>query len=154
MEEYRQLNFPGITLRCLRRDDGLCVWDRLRNRYVVLTPEEWVRRHTVEWLMQSYKLAPVQIVLEYPVEIGGTHQRADVVVVDNEGRAQLVVECKESRVDFNNEGVLREVYAQAVRYNATLHAPQIMITNGLRHFCFGTEDYCSYQPIRELKFEK
>ena len=151
MEEYGQLNFPGIALRCVRNGDVVSVWDSLRNRYVVLTPEEWVRRHVVEWLMQSYSLLPVQIVLEYPVEIGGTHQRADVVVVDREGKPLLVVECKESGIDFTRQEVVREVYAQAVRYNASLHAPQIMITNGLRHYCFGTDDYCNYRTIKELK---
>lgn len=151
MEEYSQLNFPGITLRCVRGDGGVSVWDSLRHKYIVLTPEEWVRRHVVEWLMQSYHLLPEQIVLEYPVEIGGTRQRADVVVVDKRGAPQLVVECKESRIDFTRSEVVREVYAQVVRYNATLHSPQIMITNGLRHSCFRTEDFCSYQAVRELK---
>ena len=152
MEEYSKLNFPSITLRALRREEGVSVWDAVRQRYVVLTPEEWVRQHVVAWLMESYGLLPVQIVLEYPVEIGGTHQRADVVVVDKSGKPLLVVECKEVNVDFTREEVLHQVYGQAVRYNATLHAPQIMITNGLRHFCFRTEDYCSYTPTRELKF--
>lgn len=152
MEEYRKLNFPSITLRATRQGCSVSVWDAVRQQYVVLTPEEWVRQHVVAWLMDSYALLPVQIIIEYPVEINGTHQRADVVVVDKSGAPLLVVECKEADIDFSREDVLSEVYAQAVRYNATIHAPQIMITNGLRHFCFRTDDFCSYQPTRELVF--
>ncbi len=151
MEEYRQLNFPAVHLRCERRAEGLSVWDTLRRRFVVLTPEEWVRRHVVEWLMGSYGVGPTQIVLEYPVEVGGQHQRADVVVVDREGHPRLVVECKAASIDFTRQEVLREVYAQALRYNAVLHAPQLMITNGLRHFCFHTDDFSTYVPISSLQ---
>ncbi len=127
------------------------MWDGLRRRFVVLTPEEWVRRHVVEWLMSYYDVAPTQIVLEYPVEVVGQHQRADVVVVDREGHPRLVVECKAASVDFSRQEVLREVYAQAVRYNAVLCAPQLMITNGLRHFCFHTDDFATYSPVNALQ---
>ena len=152
MPDTVKLKFPAISARLKVVDGQKHIWDALRQKWLVLTPEEWVRQHVVAWLMESYSLLPVQIVLEYPVEIGGTHQRADVVVVDKSGNPQLVVECKEVNVDFTREEVLHQVYGQAVRYNATLHAPQIMITNGLRHFCFRTENFCSYTPTRELKF--
>ena len=153
MANYPTLNFPPVHLRARRGSNSRTeVFDTVRGRWLVLTPEEWVRQHVVAWLMDSYALLPVQIIIEYPVEINGTHQRADVVVVDKSGAPLLVVECKEADIDFSREDVLSEVYAQAVRYNATIHAPQIMITNGLRHFCFRTDDFCSYQPTRELVF--
>lgn len=107
------------------------VWDDIRAAWLVLTPEEWVRRHVCGYLTGHAGIPSGCIVQEYPVPVAGMPQRADIVVHDRSGRPLLLVECKSVEVEPD-----KAVYAQAVRYNAVVGAPFIMITNGLRHHIF------------------
>lgn len=97
----------------------------------MLTPEEWVRRHLVGYLVQKCGIAPLSIVEEYPVPLNGQPQRADVVVVDGEGKPFWVAECKAPEIELDDS-----VLEQAMRYNAVLKARYVLITNGLKLFCF------------------
>lgn len=131
MSTTPKLNFPAINLRAAERDGRTTVFDRIRSMYVVLTPEEWVRRHLVEYLIEACGAPLRSIVEEYPVPINSTAQRADVVVVDSSARPLALAECKAPDVP-----ITREVFEQATRYNAVVGARYIILTNGLRHFCF------------------
>ena len=82
--ELPRLHFPSIRLRARERDGQVEVWDALRGTYLVLTPEEWVRRHLVEFLISDCAASLRSIVEEYPVGINSTAQRADVVVLARE----------------------------------------------------------------------
>ena len=103
------------------------VFDRVRSSYVVLTPEEWVRRHLVEFLITHCNAPLRSIVEEYPIPLNTMSQRADVVVMDGEAKPLLLVECKAAEIPLT-----RAVYEQAVRYNAVVGARYVMITNGLK----------------------
>lgn len=81
MSELPKLNFPAIRLRARRRGEQVEVWDDLRGIYLVLTPEEWVRRHLIAYLVSHCGVLPKRIVQEYAVPVNGQPQRADVVVV-------------------------------------------------------------------------
>ena len=83
MSGLPKLNFPAIRLRARRRGDAVEVWDSLRETYLVLTPEEWVRQHLVAYLVTHCGVPPKRIVEEYAVALNGQAQRADVVVVDD-----------------------------------------------------------------------
>ncbi len=132
LKRYPKLNFPPIKLRAKCSDDGrgVSVWSSTRGCYLVLTPEEWVRRHLVEYLMSRYALPPTQIIEEYPVSMNGQPQRADVVVVEGT-RVVALVECKAPEVKLS-----RETLSQAARYNSVLAARYIILTNGVTHLCF------------------
>lgn len=119
-----KLNFPPGRFRVR----GESIWDDQRGKWVKLTPEEWVRRHVVCWLVEERGVAAQLIVQEYPVELSGMSLRADVVVFDAAMRPELLVECKAPEVRLD-EGVLE----QAMRYNAVVGARRVMITNGLEH---------------------
>lgn len=126
-----KLNFPAIRLRARRRAETVEVWDELRGMYLVLTPEEWVRRHLVSYLVSHCGVQPRRIVQEYPVELNGQSQRADVVVVGDDAAPLLLAECKapEIRVD-------ETTFSQAVRYNSVLMARYLILTNGKVHYCY------------------
>ena len=131
-----KLNFPKINLHAKSDKNRTLVFNSVRRTYVVLTPEEWVRRHLVEYLV-SHCSAPLQsIVEEYAVEINDMAQRADVVVLDSNAQPLLLAECKAPEIALDNPTVAQEVFLQATRYNAVVKARYIVITNGLRHFCF------------------
>ena len=136
MNNYPKLKFPAIRLRASRYGDEVRVWDGVRGKFLVLTPEEWVRRHLVEYLIGHCGAALRSIVEEYPVEINSMPQRADVVVLNTESQPLLLAECKSTDVNLDRRETLSEVFAQATRYNAMVKARYIIITNGLRHFCY------------------
>ena len=144
MPKLPKLNFPAVQLRGRRTAQGAEVWDSLRGQWVVLTPEEWVRRHLVGYLVDRCGCEPQQLVEEYPVPLNGQAQRADLVVLDRAGKPLMVAECKAAEVAID-----QAVLAQAVRYNSVLGARYILLTNGLRHYCYEATDE-GYRVLQEI----
>lgn len=143
--DYPKLNYPPIRLRARRGEGGRTeVFDRVRQRWLVLTPEEWVRRHVVAYLTAECGYQPEQIVQEYPININGMAQRADIVVLTADAKPLLVVECKEPGIRLS-----QETLAQVVRYNSILGCRYVAITNGLDTFCY-QYDGQRYTPIDAL----
>ena len=145
MAEYPKLNFPAVVLPQYERDGKICVPDRVRGGYLVLTPEEWVRRHVIEYLVNWCSVELQRIVTEYPVALNGQPQRADIVVVDCEGGPQMLVECKAADVKIS-----QDVLDQAVRYNSVVGARYLMLTNGLKTFCFEACGGGRYQKLDSI----
>ena len=125
------------------------VYNRVRSAYIVLTPEEWVRRHLVEFLITHCKAPIHSIVEEYPAAINGMAQRADVVVIGNDARPLLLAECKSADINFRNPDTLHDVFLQATRYNAVIKARYIVLTNGLQHFCYELT-HSGYTPLSKF----
>ncbi len=128
----------------------MCVWDAVRGRWLVLTPEEWVRRHVLAFLCAARDqggagVSAACISQEHPVTVNGTAQRADIVVFGGDGRPLLLVECKAPSVAIT-DGVL----AQAFRYNAVLGARYVMLTSGLDHYIYEVSPGGEYTPIKEF----
>lgn len=145
MEQLPALNFPPVELNIRRRPDGLLqIPDLVRGGYIVLTPEEWVRRHLIGYLISDCGVLLRSIITEYPVLLNGTAQRADVVVVDPSGKPVLLAECKAAEVKID-----KSVLSQAVRYNSVVGARYIVLTNGLRHYCYEQTDEGPL-PMREF----
>lgn len=131
MSAFPKLHFPAVKLRARRREGQVEVWDDLRGIYLVLTPEEWVRRHLIGFLISRCAALPKRIVQEYAVSLNGQPQRADVVVVDDRAHPLLLAECKAPAVSIDERTL-----SQAVRYNSVLGARYVVLTNGLTHYCF------------------
>lgn len=107
------------------------IFDRLRGRYVALTPEEYVRQRFVHLLISSYGYMPALMANEVSLQVGKLSRRADTVVYHNSLRPLLLIEYKAESV-----ALTPEVLEQALRYNATLGVLYIIITNGKRIACF------------------
>lgn len=138
-----RLNFPAIHLRARRSASGRTeVFDSVRGRWLVLTPEEWVRRHVVGYMLSECGFLAQQIVEEYPVNINGMPQRADIVALDSLARPMVVVECKEPNVRID-----QSVLGQVVRYNSVLGCRYIVITNGIETFSYVMAEDGSYTPL-------
>lgn len=135
MSELPKLNFPAIRLRARHRDGQVEVWDELRGCYLLLTPEEWVRRHLIGYLTEHCGAHPMRIVQEYAVSVNGQPQRADVVVVDQRAQPLLLAECKAPDI-----AISKQTLAQAVRYNSVLGARFVILTNGRKHYCCELRD--------------
>lgn len=144
MNSTPKLNFPPINLRAIRDKGRVMVFDNIRRMYVVLTPEEWVRRHLVDYLITHCHAPQLSIVEEYPVNINSTAQRADVVVMDNNAHPLALVECKAPDVKIDSA-----VFEQATRYNAVVKARYIILTNGMEHYCYEFSDE-RYLPLNSF----
>ncbi len=128
--ELPQLNFPPYRFRLSREGGCVRIWDPLRNLWLLLTAEEWVRQHLIMYLIEECGAAAGLVRQECPVPLGGMHQRADVVVYTAAAdKPLLLAECKAPGVVIDSE-----VFGQVVRYNSVLGARYIVATNGLRHY--------------------
>lgn len=110
--------------------DGQRIFDPVRKRYVALTPEEWVRQHLVNYLVQHRGVPAGLMQVEAALRLNGLSHRADIVVFDRQAQPLLVAECKAPTVQLTNE-----VLQQACRYNIRFCARYILISNGLQHLC-------------------
>lgn len=131
MSHSHELNFPPVDLHRIERDGRTYIPDTVRGGYIVLTPEELVRRHAIAYLTGYCGVELRTLMTEYPVDLNGAQQRADIVVSDTSGHPVILVECKAPDVKITGE-----VFAQAVRYNSVLQARYIILTNGMKHYCF------------------
>ena len=135
MSALTQLNFPRFVFRMRLTENPPKIWDAVRRRWLVLTPEEWVRQHLIAYLTAYCGVQPKRIVQEYAVALNGQPQRADVVVVGDRAEPLLLAECKAPCIPINSRTL-----AQAVRYNSVLGARYVILTNGLRHYCCECRD--------------
>lgn len=124
------LAFPSYPFE-VKRDSGQeLIWDGLRKKWLVLTPEEWVRQHLVEFLVQERAFPRGRTMLEYRFKINKMDRRADLVVFDDLGTPVFMAECKRPTVALD-----QKTLDQVARYNITLGVPYLLITNGLQHYC-------------------
>ncbi len=125
-----ELSFPSFDYKVKKQGGCVLIFDILRKKFVVLTPEEWVRQHLIHYLINVKNYPPALIAVEREIELYGLPRRFDVVVFDRTGTPWLIVECKAPSVSLR-----RQVFDQAFRYNITLSAPYVAVTNGVTHFC-------------------
>ena len=115
----------SLTLRRSRSTKEFDVYDSLRDAWVALTPEEWVRQHFVNHMVTVLGFSPMRIANEVSLKLNGNSRRADTVVYDDFLKPVLVVEYKAPNISLT-----RKVLEQALLYNLTINAKAIMITNG------------------------
>lgn len=140
------LNFPKYTFRFKNRENKIYIFDAIRKKFVVLTPEEWVRQHTVQFLIHEKKYPTSLINVEKELIFNDLKKRYDIVVFNSDGSIFLVVECKRSNVTIN-----QETFDQIARYNMILDADYLMVTNGLQHYyCIMDYEAQQYHFLRDI----
>jgi hypothetical protein len=124
------LNLPTYLFR-IKEDKGKkYIFDEIRRRFVLLTPEEWVRQHVVNFLV-SVKKFPLQLIsIEKGFHQNRRRQRYDLLVYNRKAEPLMIVECKAPEVEIN-----QHVFDQAGRYNNIHKAVYMLITNGMKHYC-------------------
>jgi hypothetical protein len=127
---FPPLALPAFDCKRTEIDGKPHVWCLLRRRYLVLTPEEWVRQHVIYLLTTHYGYPPALMRPESGVRVRAGARRSDLIVYDRAGRPYLLVECKAPQVPLS-----AAVLEQAARYNQTLRARYLLLSNGLRHVC-------------------
>lgn len=136
----QKLNFPTYSFRLKNRENKRFIFDDIRKKFVVLQPEEWVRQHCINYLVVQKNYPKTLINVEKELKINGLSKRYDIVIYNSDGSIHLIVECKSPTININ-----QETFDQIARYNLTLNATYLMVTNGINHYyCamdFETERY-------------
>ena len=125
----QKLNFPTYSFRFKNSENKISIFDEIRKRFVILQPEEWVRQHCVHYLMTEKKYPKSLINVEKELIINNLKKRYDIVVFNTDGSIHLIVECKASKININ-----QDVFDQIARYNLALDATYLMVTNGINHY--------------------
>ena len=125
----KKLNFPVYSFRFKNSENKVAIFDEIRKKFILLTPEEWVRQHTLHYLVQDNKYPKSYINVEKLIKINTLNKRYDIVVFQPNGSIFLLIECKAPEV-----AITQKTFDQIARYNLALKAKYLMVTNGLNHY--------------------
>ncbi|MGB0176674.1 MAG: type I restriction enzyme HsdR N-terminal domain-containing protein [Owenweeksia sp.] len=126
-ERLVPLNLPSPDLKMARKGDQPMVWDHIRQKYLLLTPEEWVRQHLVHYLI-SLGYPKTAIALEGGFKLLSKSRRTDILIYKLQ-KPYMIVECKAPQVKIS-----QDTFDQAMQYNLHYNVPFILISNGLHHY--------------------
>ena len=146
----QELNFSKFPFRFKNSENKISIFDCIRKKFVILQPEEWVRQHCIQFLIQE-KNYPISLInVEKELKVNKLSKRYDIVVFNPDGSIHLIVECKAPQIAIN-----QEAFDQIARYNLVLNATYLMVTNGINHYyCqmdFKNECYQFLKDIPEYK---
>jgi len=141
-----RLNLPSFELKIKKQSNKSYVFDRLRKQFTRLTPEEYVRQHFVNYLIEHKNYPEALMANEVAIEVGNLKKRCDTVLYDRFMNPALVVEYKSPAVK-----ITQETFDQIVLYNTTLRVTWLIVSNGVQHFCckidYEKRDYQFYYEI-------
>ena len=146
----QQLNFPSYNFRFKNSENKVSIFDDIRKKFIILTPEEWVRQNTIQFLLQEKNYPKSYLNIEKLIKINDITKRYDIVVFQPDGAIFLLIECKAPEVK-----ITQETFDQIARYNLKLKAQYLMVTNGLNHyFCqmdFEKEQYVFLEDLPDFR---
>jgi hypothetical protein len=146
----QKLNLPTYNFKFKSSENKTLIFDKLRKKYMVLTPEEWVRQHFVYFLIEEKKYPVSLIAIEKQLTINNLKKRSDILVFNTDGKPEIIVECKAPSIKITQDS-----FDQIARYNLKLKANYLIVTNGLEHFyCkmdFKKETYVFLKMIPDYK---
>lgn len=142
----QKLNLPTYSFKLKSKENKTLIFDKFRKKYVILTPEEWVRQHVALYLLEEKKYPISLISVEKQLTINNLKKRSDILVFNTFGTPEIIVECKAPSVK-----ITQETFDQIARYNLKLKANYLIVTNGLVHFfCQMDFDNESYVFLEEI----
>lgn len=146
MDLLQPLNLPPYPFKISDDNGQLTLFDEIRKKHIVITPEEWVRQHFVQYLINQKKYPKTLIKLEGGLRLHGMAKRTDIVVFNTTGDKILMIECKAPAVAIN-----QKVFDQIARYNMTHRIALLAVSNGLQHYyCQIDFENQAYKFISEL----
>jgi hypothetical protein len=141
-----QLNFKRYPFTFKNKENKRYIFDIIRKKEILLTPEEWVRQHCLRFLMEEKKYPIGLINVEKKIEIFGKQKRYDIVVYTKTGTVAVLVECKAPKIEIN-----QGVFDQIARYNLSVDSTYLMVTNGLKHvYCQMDYQAQAYHFLQDL----
>ena len=142
----QKLNLPDYEFRTKSEEGKTWIFDAIRKKFVVLTPEEWVRQNFIVYLNNEKKYPVSLMAVEKQIMVSGKQRRFDLVVYNRNGQPNLIVEFKAPLVK-----ITQEAFDQVVRYNMVLKVKNVIVSNGLQHFaCEIDYKNNSYRYLQEI----
>lgn len=146
LQLMQQLNFPKFLFRFKNSENKRLIFDDIRKKFVVLQPEEWVRQHCTQYLINHKNYPKSLINVEKELKINDLRKRYDIVVYNPDGSIHLIVECKSAKIKID-----QSTFDQIARYNLALKATYLMVTNGLNHYyCQMDFEAERYQFLKDI----
>ncbi len=124
-----KLNLPEYSFRTKIEDGKQFIFDSIRKKYIVLTPEEWVRQNFIQYLKNEKKYPENLMAVEKQIKVNGKQRRFDLLIYSRNGQPLLIVEFKAPNVK-----ITQDAFDQVVRYNMALRVEKVLVSNGLQHF--------------------
>ena len=141
-----KLNLPKFSFRIKNSEKHTLIFDELRKKDIVLTPEEWVRQHFVKYLVQIKKYPVSLIAIEKQLVINNLKKRTDILIFSSDGLPNIIVECKAPHIK-----ITQDTFDQIARYNLKLKANILVVTNGLQHYyCLLDTEKQSYVFLEDI----
>lgn len=141
-----RLNFPTYQFKFKYKENKAYIFCELRKKFLVLTPEEWVRQNCIKFLMIEKNYKSTSLNVEKSFTINQLEKRYDIVSFAKDASIDLVVECKAPSVKIQ-----QSTFDQIARYNLVLKADYLMLTNGIEHyFCQMDHEHQTYHFLRDL----
>ncbi len=125
-----QLEFSKYDFRFKDDNRGRFIFDIIRKKYILLTPEEWVRQHIVHYLINDYKHPKALISVEKQLVLNELSKRTDIVLYNYSAKPVMLIECKSPSVKLS-----QKTFEQIARYNLSLNVPYLVISNGNKNYC-------------------
>lgn len=127
---YELLNMPNYSdrIRLRKQDEQVQIFDPIRGKWLVLTPEEWVRQNTIIYISDTLEAPMTRIANEVAINYNGLTKRCDSIIYDDYGKPLIIIEYKRTDVQ-----ITQHVFDQIATYNLQLHVPYLIISNGLQH---------------------
>ena len=129
------LNFPKFEFSTKIKENKSYIFDPIRKKWLVLTSEEWVRQHCIQYFIKTKNVPLGLIQVEKKLSVNLNPKRYDIVVYNRNKTIAVLVECKAPSIQLN-----QKTFDQIALYNSVLKSEYLMLTNGLNHF-FCQMDY-------------
>ena len=126
-----KLNMPEYGHKIKKINNELYIFDHIRRKYLLLTPEEWVRQNFSNYLQEELNYPKALMKHETGLKYDRKLKRSDILVYDREGKPFLLVECKSMKIKLS-----QDTLDQVAQYNYTIKAPFIVVTNGISMLCY------------------
>jgi len=127
---FHPLNLPVSNLRIQQTARGIKIFDPLRKKWLILTPEEWVRQNFISFLINHKGYKAGLMANEIAITLNGTTKRCDTVIYNTTLQPLAIIEYKEPKVP-----ITQKVFEQIARYNIVMNVKYLIISNGLKHYC-------------------
>ena len=136
------LDFSNIQLKLAQKEGKTCVFDPVRKKWLILTPEEHVRQYLIGYLTTVMQYPMPMIAVEKTIKTGNLSKRFDIVVYDRNHKPWMLVECKEPNIPVSEKTLY-----QLLNYQSVLQCNYWLLSNGHETFC---ADACNTEQIKWL----
>ena len=126
-----QIKYPLFNTKLKKLKGQTYIFDEVRKKWLVLSPEEWVRQHLIHFLIKQKKYPASLISIEKEIILNDLKKRYDIVVYNKQLQPIIVIECKAPYIELN-----QSVVEQALRYNLIIKASYLMLSNGVSDITF------------------